>query len=399
MSATDVLNQVRLVQEIMSAAMKDGEHYGKIPGCGSKPTLLKPGAEKLCMTFRMAPAYEVDERLLEHGHREYRVLVTLTGIPSKTFIGQGVGCCSTMEGKYRFRTNAAEATDKPVPRSYWDVRAEDPAKAQELIGGRGYSVKKVEGKGWMIAKGGEKAEHDNPADHYNTVLKMAKKRALVDAVLTTTAASDIFTQDLEDITANLALAGTAENTPVSTSAPTHTSAPAPARAERKALAAPVVEAQVVPVEIDPWETVIHFGKNKGKTFRELTEAQREWYFDTWPKDKAKETRPLSPQDVAMLDAIKRMAPIPAVDNPTANNDDQHAAALERLGKLLCDSDVGDEELVSYLREHAKRPSGKHVVQATQELHQLGLATLGWLADSWEKTHLPTIRNLRPTPLN
>ena len=177
------------------------------------------------------------------------------------------------------------------------------------------------------------------------------------------------------------------------------SAPVQARAERKALSAPVVEAQVVPVETDPWETVIHFGKNKGKTFRELTKAQREWYFDTWPKDKAKETRPLSPQDVAMLDAIKRMAPIPAVDNPTANNDDQHAAALERLGKLLCDSDVGDEELVSYLSEHAKRPSGKHVLQATQELHQLGLATLGWLADSWEKTHLPTIRNLRPTPLN
>ena len=42
-------------------------------------------------------------------------------------------------------------------------------------------------------------EHDNPADYYNTVLKMAKKRAHVDAVLTATAASDIFTQDIEDM--------------------------------------------------------------------------------------------------------------------------------------------------------------------------------------------------------
>ncbi len=50
-----------------------------------------------------------------------------------------------------------------------------------------------------------KLENDNPADDYNTVLKMAKKRALVDAVLTATAASDIFTQDLEDITANMAM--------------------------------------------------------------------------------------------------------------------------------------------------------------------------------------------------
>jgi len=33
----------------------------------------------------------------------------------------------------------------------------------------------------------------------NTILKMAKKRAQVDAVITATAASDIFTQDIEDL--------------------------------------------------------------------------------------------------------------------------------------------------------------------------------------------------------
>jgi hypothetical protein len=51
----------------------------------------------------------------------------------------------------------------------------------------------------MIAIKGEIVEHDNPADYYNTVLKMAKKRAHVDAILTATAASDIFTQDVEDM--------------------------------------------------------------------------------------------------------------------------------------------------------------------------------------------------------
>ena len=50
----------------------------------------------------------------------------------------------------------------------------------------------------MIAIQGDKVEHDNPADYYNTALKMAKKRALVDACLTVTAASDIFSQDLEE---------------------------------------------------------------------------------------------------------------------------------------------------------------------------------------------------------
>ena len=38
-----------------------------------------------------------------------------------------------------------------------------------------------------------------PEDADNTILKMAKKRALIDAVLTVTAASDIFAQDVEDL--------------------------------------------------------------------------------------------------------------------------------------------------------------------------------------------------------
>ena len=46
---------------------------------------------------------------------------------------------------------------------------------------------------------GERVEHDNPADYYNTILKMAKKRAYVDAIITATACSDIFTQDLEEM--------------------------------------------------------------------------------------------------------------------------------------------------------------------------------------------------------
>ena len=70
--------------------------------------------------------------------------------------------------------------------------------AQEIIGGRGFSAKKDDSGNWKIARQGEKVEHDNPADFYNTCLKMAKKRGLVDAVLTSTAASDIFTQDIEE---------------------------------------------------------------------------------------------------------------------------------------------------------------------------------------------------------
>ena len=105
LTVQQVLTHVALIQQIMSAAMKEGEHFGRIPGCGDKPALLKPGAEKLCLLFRLAPAYDVEERQHERGHREYRVTTTLTSITSQVLIGQGVGSCTTLENKYRFKKN------------------------------------------------------------------------------------------------------------------------------------------------------------------------------------------------------------------------------------------------------------------------------------------------------
>ena len=196
-SISEMKSQVNLIQHIMKEVMKDGEHFGVIPGCGDKPALLKPGAEKLMLTFRLANDVDVETVDHQHGHREYRVKVTLHS-PAGQRLGTGVGSCSTLEGKYRFRVGPTELTIKPVPKEYWDLRKENPVKAQEIIGGRGYSPKKDDSGNWMIARQGEKVEYDNPADYYNTCLKMAKKRALVDAVLTSTAASDIFTQDIEE---------------------------------------------------------------------------------------------------------------------------------------------------------------------------------------------------------
>ncbi len=294
-----VLTHVALIQQIMSAAMKEGEHFGRIPGCGDRPVLLKPGAEKLCLLFRLAPAYDVEERQLERGHREYRVTTTLTSITSQVLIGQGVGACTTLENKYKFRAGPAEVTDRAVPRAYWETRQDDPAKAQELIGGKGFTVKKVDGQGWMVAKGGEKVETDNPADHYNTVLKMAKKRALVDAVLTTTAASDIFTQDLEEISASIATLTqtTAASTPtpgivLEVTADTESFKPVSA----PTLAVRAEEAPTIPVTSEAFSRVegqnfrntpIHFGKNRGLTFADLTPQQLHWYETEWmPKKTA-----------------------------------------------------------------------------------------------------------------
>lgn len=202
LTVNEIVAQVRLIQEVMEKVMRENEHFGKIPGCGDKPTLLKAGAEKLGMTFRLAASFDVEVIDLPNNHREYRVKCTLTNMGNGGFVGQGVGCCSTMEAKYRYRTGPRTSTGRPVPKEYWDLRASEPAKAQAMLGGKGYSTMKDDNGMWVICEQGEKVEHDNPADYLNTVLKMAKKRAHVDAILTATAASDIFTQDIDDLADN-----------------------------------------------------------------------------------------------------------------------------------------------------------------------------------------------------
>jgi len=197
-----VKGQINLIQEIMRGVMKEGQHYGVIPGCGTKPTLLKPGAEKLSLTFRLRPVIDNNKDVsftdMGNGHREIRVychIMNSAGVEMST----GVGSCSTMEAKYRYRGGEKKPTDQPVPKEYWNLKKEGKAQeALEIIGGRGFGVAKVEGT-WQIVEFGEKMENPDIADTYNTVLKMAKKRAYIDGILSATAASDIFTQDIEDM--------------------------------------------------------------------------------------------------------------------------------------------------------------------------------------------------------
>lgn len=196
LSANDMQAQVNAIQAVMEKVMKEDVHYGLVPGCGDKPALLKPGAEKICLMFGLAASFEIQERQLERGHREYTIICTLKS-RSGAIMGQGVGTCSTMESKYRYRGNEAVSTGQPVPKAYWDNNRDN-----KYIGGKGFIAQKIEIDGreqWVICEKGDKKENPDIADTYNTVLKMAKKRSHVDATLTTTAASDFFTQDIEDI--------------------------------------------------------------------------------------------------------------------------------------------------------------------------------------------------------
>lgn len=182
LTAKEIKAQVNLIQSVMEAVMKDGVHYGKIPGCGEKPTLLKPGAEKIMATFRLAADPHVEDLSIENIVR-YRVTVRLLSLQGN-FVGAGIGECSSEEEKYHWK--------KAVCQEEFDATPEDQRREKWIKGYKGeknYQVKQI---------------MTNKADVANTVLKMAKKRALIDAVLTATAASDIFNQDLEDMPPELA---------------------------------------------------------------------------------------------------------------------------------------------------------------------------------------------------
>jgi hypothetical protein len=194
----DVSAQINAIQHLMRENMTENEHWGVIPGCGNKPALLKPGAEKLGLMFRLAGKYETQEINLPNSHLDVKVKCGLYHIVTGAFWGEGLGSCSTMESKYRYRSGVGESTGVKVPKEYWDLRRTDPAKAMEIIG-KGYTTKKGEDGLWYIVEKIDRVENPDIADTYNTVRKIAKKRAFVDAMLSATAASDIFTQDIDEM--------------------------------------------------------------------------------------------------------------------------------------------------------------------------------------------------------
>jgi len=196
MSVVDLVARVSKVQEVQRQVMKEGHHYGKIPGV-DKPTLLKPGAEILGMTFRLAPEFAHEERR-DGEHREYIVTCTLYHVPTGARLGSGLGSCSTRESKYAWRK-----AERVCPTC--NVAA--IIKGKKEYGGGWLCWKNKGGCNAKFKDGDETIEKQetgripNPdvADVYNTVLKMAVKRSHVAAILFVTCASDIFTQDVEDM--------------------------------------------------------------------------------------------------------------------------------------------------------------------------------------------------------
>ena len=144
------LNQARerieLLQNFVKEMMIPKVDYGFIPNC-DKPALFKAGAEKLCDIFGFSKQLEILNRVeyWKEGLFHYEVKAILINKRSGIIEAEGIGSCNTKERKY--------------------------------IKQDSYSL-------------------------INTILKMAKKRAFVDAVLSATRSSGIFTQDVEELEDN-----------------------------------------------------------------------------------------------------------------------------------------------------------------------------------------------------
>ena len=125
----------------------------------------------MCLWAKFSPRFELGKTEKPDGHITYDVKCLL--YQGEQVIGEGVGCCSSMESKYRWRWVFPSELPEGSNKEYLPHRFD-----------KGFTKYRI--------------DNENPADQANTILKIAKKRAFVDAILTRTGASRIFTQDLEE---------------------------------------------------------------------------------------------------------------------------------------------------------------------------------------------------------
>lgn len=176
LTPAEITEQVNTIQRVMKAVMLRETHYDVLPGCGNKPVLLKPGAEKILTTFHIGVETIVED--LSDGF-DFRYRVTCRGfyIPTGNTVGYGIGEASTSEKKYKWREAVCQEEYDDTPETQRQILYKKDRNGNVF---KTYQVRQ------------------NPADLANTCLKMAKKRAMVDLCLTSTACSDIFAQDIDD---------------------------------------------------------------------------------------------------------------------------------------------------------------------------------------------------------
>lgn len=189
-----------LLVEFTRRVMKKDHDFGIVPGT-DKPTLLKPGAEKLISLFGFYPDFVALDQILDfdRGLFYFRYRCDIFRIEDGKKVGCGIGSCNSKEAKYRWRE-----AKRTCP------TCQQPAiiKGKAEYGGGWVCFAKRGGCGARFADDDPlivnqavgRVENDEPFDLVNTVDKMAQKRAFIAATLIACNASEFFTQDVEDMT-------------------------------------------------------------------------------------------------------------------------------------------------------------------------------------------------------
>jgi len=197
-SVVEVKAQVHKIQTLMRDLMQDGTHYGEsFPG-DTKKNLLKPGADKLCFMFRLRPDFTQEIKERPNAHMEVLTRCQIFHIESGNKVAEGVGIASTMEAKHRWR-NAGRKCPKCGKETIIAGKKEYGGGFICFAKKGGCGAKFTDDDPTINGQAVGKVENTDIADCYNTVLKISKKRAYVDATITACAASDIFSQDADDL--------------------------------------------------------------------------------------------------------------------------------------------------------------------------------------------------------
>lgn len=189
--------------EFVQTVMRADVDYGIVPGT-TKPTLLKPGAEKLTTLFGLTTRFVVVEKTEDwtgegHGGEPFFYYWYRCQLwRGERLIAEADGSCNSKEAKYRWREAKRVC---PVCNQAAII------KGKAEYGGGWLCFKKQGGCGAKYADGDQAIEGQpagrvpNPdiCDQVNTLQKMSQKRAMIAAVLIGVNASEFFTQDVEDI--------------------------------------------------------------------------------------------------------------------------------------------------------------------------------------------------------
>src|SRR5919199_346563 len=215
LSVKQAVERFNTVVEFVQTILREGIDYGVIPGT-TKPTLLKPGAEKLTTFFGLTTRFQILDRVEDwpggghEGEPFFYYLYRCQLFRGALLIAETDASCNSRETKYRYR-----AAERVCPQCGQATIIKGKAEygGGWLCYGKkgGCGAKFAADDSVIVAQPVGRIPNPDVADQVNTIQKMAQKRALIGATLLAVNASEFFTQDVEDWYVNAP--GTAEPSP------------------------------------------------------------------------------------------------------------------------------------------------------------------------------------------